>query len=80
MILRYIVLFLNGNICYDPSLEPSRRDGFNDVSQHMFNAQYENFSQNHPSYSFLSGALFSVFTDAGLRIVNRIGVGDIKRY
>ena len=31
-----ISLFLNKNICCDPSLEPSRRDGSNDGSQHKF--------------------------------------------
>ena len=30
------ILFLNGNICCDPSLEPSRRDGSNFGSQHVF--------------------------------------------
>ena len=29
-------LFLNKNICCDPSLEPSRRDGSNDGLQRMF--------------------------------------------
>ena len=29
-------LFLNENICCDPSLEPSHRDGSNDGSQHKF--------------------------------------------
>ena len=29
-------LFHNENICCDPSLEPSLRDGSNDGSQHMF--------------------------------------------
>ena len=29
-------LFLNENVCYDPSLEPSWRDGPNDGSQNMF--------------------------------------------
>ena len=29
-------LFLVENICCDPSLEPSRRDGSNDGSQNMF--------------------------------------------
>ena len=28
-------LFLNENICCDPSLEPSQRDGSNDGSQNM---------------------------------------------
>ena len=30
--LKIIVLFINENICCDPSLEPSRRDGSNDGS------------------------------------------------
>ena len=30
------ILFLNENICCDPSLEPSRRDGSNDRPQNMF--------------------------------------------
>ena len=34
--LKIIFLFLNENICCDPSLEPSRRDGSNDESQNMF--------------------------------------------
>ena len=29
-------LFLNENICCDPSLEPSQRDGFNEGPQYMF--------------------------------------------
>ena len=29
-------LFLNENVCCDPSLEPSRRDGSNGGSQHTF--------------------------------------------
>ena len=29
-------LFLNENICCDPSLEPSQQDGSNDGSQYMF--------------------------------------------
>ena len=29
-------LFLNGNICCDPSLEPSQRDSSNNGSQNMF--------------------------------------------
>ena len=33
---KIIFLFINENICCDPSLEPSQRDGSNDVSQHMF--------------------------------------------
>ena len=31
-----IIFILNENICCDPSLEPSRRDGSNDRSQHVF--------------------------------------------
>ena len=31
-----IIFLLNENICCDPSLEPSRRDGSNDGSQNMF--------------------------------------------
>ena len=31
-----IFLFLDKNICCDPSLEPSLQDGSNDSSQHMF--------------------------------------------
>ena len=30
IIQKYFFLFLNENICCDPSLEPSRRDGSND--------------------------------------------------
>ena len=33
---KIIFLFLNKNICCDPSLELSRRDGSNDGSQDMF--------------------------------------------
>ena len=29
-------LFLNENVCCDPSLEPSQQDGSNDGSQHTF--------------------------------------------
>ena len=36
IILRYEFLFLLENICYDPSLEPSQRDGSNDRSQHIW--------------------------------------------
>ena len=31
-----IFLFLNENICCDPSLEPSQQDGSNDGLQNMF--------------------------------------------
>ena len=31
-----MIFLLNGNICCDPSLEPSRQDGSNDGSQNMF--------------------------------------------
>ena len=36
IIHRYFFLFFNENICCDPSLEPSTRDGSNDGSQNMF--------------------------------------------
>ena len=38
IIQRLFLLLLNENIpvCCDPSLEPSRQDGSNDWSQHMF--------------------------------------------
>ena len=36
IIQRQIFLFVNENICCDPSLEPSRRDASNDGSQNMF--------------------------------------------
>ena len=31
-----LLIFLNKNICSDPSLEPSWQDGSNDGSQHTF--------------------------------------------
>ena len=36
IIQRRFSLFLNKNICCDPSLEPSHRDGSNGGSQNMF--------------------------------------------
>ena len=39
MILRYVFLFLGGNIRGDPLLDPSRRDGSNKGSQCMFYAK-----------------------------------------
>ena len=36
IIQRELFLFLNENIYCDPSLEPSQRDGSDEVSQHMF--------------------------------------------
>ena len=36
ILLRKSLLFLRENICCDPSLEPSRRDGSNERSQYMF--------------------------------------------
>ena len=33
---KLIFLYFNKNICCDPSLEPSQRDGSNDGSQHTF--------------------------------------------
>ena len=38
--IRSFFLFLNINICCDPSLEPSRGDGSNDGSQNMFLWRY----------------------------------------
>ena len=35
-IIERIFLISQQKICCDPSLEPSRRDGSNDVSQHTF--------------------------------------------
>ena len=32
----FFAIFLYGNICYDPSLEPSWQDDFNEGPQHMF--------------------------------------------
>ena len=32
----FVFLFLIENVCCDPSLEPSQRDGSNDGSQHTF--------------------------------------------
>ena len=42
-----IFLFLKGNICCVPSLEPSRRDGSNDGSHNMF---YYVFMRNSDNY------------------------------
>ena len=42
-------LFLNENICCDPSLEPSPRDGSNEGSQHMFS---RSDMGNYPCYPF----------------------------
>ena len=39
---RYFFLFLNKNVCCDPSLELSREDGSNGGSQNMF------FMENYP--------------------------------
>ena len=44
-------LFINENICCDPSLEPSRRDGSNDGSQDMF---YGEIWLSIPELSLLS--------------------------
>ena len=49
-----IFLFLIETICCDPSSEPSRRDGSDEGSQHMFlcriNKNYPLLSPNTPSY------------------------------
>ena len=40
-----IIFLINEKICCDPSLESSRRDGYNDRSQHMFKrGNMENYS------------------------------------
>ena len=57
IIQRYFFLFLNENVCCDPSLEPSRGDNSNSGSQEVFSEKYEKLSLNYPCYSFLSGAL-----------------------
>ena len=44
-------MFLHENIFCDPSLEPSRRGGSNEVSQHMRNKK--KISLNYPEYSHL---------------------------
>ena len=36
IISRYLAIFVNQNIFCDPPLEPSRQDGSNEGSQHMF--------------------------------------------
>ena len=48
-----IFIYLHKDICYDPSLKPSRRDGFNEGSQHIISE----LSLNHSCYPFFSGAL-----------------------
>ena len=57
------------NIC--PSLKPSRRDGSNEGSQHMFFFEkQENLSPNYRQYPLLSGALLKVIN----RLASRWGV------
>ena len=63
IIQRFFFLFLTENICCDPSLEPSRRDGSNDVSQNMF--LWRNMA-NYPWYPFLSGVM--TFTSYALHV------------
>ena len=54
IIRRYFFLFLNENICCDPSLEPSQRFGSNDGSQNKFlwrnTANYPQIIPLTPSY------------------------------
>ena len=45
IIQRLFFLFLNENICCDPSLESSRRDDSNGGSQHTFS---KNNMENYP--------------------------------
>ena len=58
-IIFHITLY---NICYNPSLEPSRRDGSNEGSQHMFLlTDKKNYIRITPK-TLLSGALGSLLT------------------
>ena len=52
-------IFLHKNTFCDFSLEPSRQDGSNEGSQHMFSLRNKKkLSLNYPRYPLLSGALF----------------------
>ena len=44
-------------VCCDRSLEPSRRDGSNEGSQHMFSLRNKKISLNYSQYSLISGTL-----------------------
>ena len=53
-----IPMFPKKNIFFDPSLEPSHRDGSNEGSQYMFSLRNKKkLSLHYPQYSLLSGAL-----------------------
>ena len=55
MIQRYFFLFFNKNICCDPSLEPSQRDGSNDgVTTSVLLENYKKLSQNYLCCCFVS--------------------------
>ena len=45
-------LFFNENICCDPSIGPSRRDGSNEVTDVM--VKYEKLSLNYSCFPLLS--------------------------
>ena len=61
--LGIFLLFFYVNISCGPSLEPSRQDGFNEGSRHMFSFTNEKKnSLNYPCYPLLSGAVMSFFT------------------
>ena len=54
-------LFLNENICCDPSLEPSQKDNSNDGSQNMFLWKLnDNYPKIIPVTPFLSEARFNL--------------------
>ena len=63
IIQRYFFLFLNENISCDPTLEPSKRDGSNDVSQNMF---YGEILLIIPSFSLLPLLIWSTETQMQL--------------
>ena len=68
-------------ILYDPSLEPSYRDGFNEGPQYMLKWR-DKLSQNHPQYSNLIwssvkvsesilGSVSVAQSESGVCILNR---------
>ena len=57
MIKEQLTIFLHKNICCDPSLEPSYRDGSNEGSQHMFSLKNKKIIFELSSIPLLFGAL-----------------------
>ena len=57
----YFFLFFIENVYCDPSSEPSRRDGSDEGSQHMFLAELTKNFPNYNKYSLLSIALMKAF-------------------